>query len=815
MIFTVIIISIITGWAATYIIRFLARRYEVGAYPDERMVHKGFVPIMGGIGIFTGFFIGLLTGVLFLQENAGAFFSEYWGILAGSFLVFLTGIYDDIRGMNAPQKFLMQFIAVSIIIMCGCSIQTIALPFIDISIDLGILAIPFTYLWIIGISNAVNLLDGLDGLAGGVCLVVSVVFAIYGIEFQNEAILLMSVALAGSLIGFLRFNIHPASIFMGDTGSLFLGFFLASLSIKAFETGIGELNIIIPILALAIPIGDTSIAFFRRLNQGHHPFKPDKDHLHHRLMYLGLTHTQTVYTIHMAAILFGLAAYSVGHQAPLFAILIISITLISVLAGLKRIGYLEAKRIRIIMGDKAPINFQSAPAPISLRRLFHKLLLLLSDIIMINLTLYITWLIRFHFQIVPAEKTLSLEDISLINSPVPLVLTFTWIVIFVLNDLYKMNWDVSRFDQVLRVTKTILFGIIVLFLITLDLENPFSEGRIVVAIYAAILIFLINTGRLLLIFIEKAFKILEYRPHPSLLVGTNEKVRKLLKEIGKNPHFLYDMVGYVSKENVNKPFYSLQPLGTYNDIPDLIRQHGITEVIIAGVERSRDEILQIVATADQANVAFKIIPQMYDVISGHKTEEIIGHPLLRLFPSRMHLWQWTLKRTFDIISSTLFIIISIPLAFLIFILQLMSDIHPPMKIINTVGKNGNVFGLLVLNTSSISGKENRLGNLLRRTRFYKFPSLINVLMGKMSIVGPRPETVSDVEHLSEKIKFYNRRFQVRPGLTGWAQVKYRYDDSVKTRREQFKQDLFYLENISLMFDLRIILRSMKIFLFGR
>ena len=205
-----------------------------------------------------------------------------------------------------------------------------------------------------------------------------------------------------------------------------------------------------------------------------------------------------------------------------------------------------------------------------------------------------------------------------------------------------------------------------------------------------------------------------------------------------------------------------------------------------------------------------------DAVSGLKTEEVIGHPLIRLFPESMKLWQWSLKRLFDLTFALFLLIVLLPLFLLIMILQLLSGIYPVFEIVNCVGKYGRVFGLLNFATENPkTGKQPLIGKILYRTRLYKLPALINILLGKMSFVGPRPEKVEVVEKLRRKIKFYNRRFQVRPGLTGWAQVKYRYEEALKFKRDQLKQDLFYLENMSLSFDFRILLRSMLIFLGGK
>jgi len=215
---------------------------------------------------------------------------------------------------------------------------------------------------------------------------------------------------------------------------------------------------------------------------------------------------------------------------------------------------------------------------------------------------------------------------------------------------------------------------------------------------------------------------------------------------------------------------------------------------------------------ENMKVIFKIIPQFYDVVSGHKTEEVIGHPLIRLFPDHMHLWQWIVKRLIDIFGSLFLIIALLPFAILFYLLLLIFGVNPSLQITNVVGKNGRIFGMLNYN---VNKRKTWIQHFLYSTQMYKFPELINILLGKMSFVGPRPEIPEHVENIKEKIRFYNRRFQIRPGLTGWAQVKYRYDESLKSIREQYKSDLFYLENMSLTFDLRILMRSLYILLFKR
>jgi lipopolysaccharide/colanic/teichoic acid biosynthesis glycosyltransferase len=322
-----------------------------------------------------------------------------------------------------------------------------------------------------------------------------------------------------------------------------------------------------------------------------------------------------------------------------------------------------------------------------------------------------------------------------------------------------------------------------------------------------ILMFVVILIRLTIIQIEKKFSILEYAPHNTLLVGMSRNARKAIKDIRKNPHLLYDLKGYISRTPEQQALENLPYLGRYDDMPEIIRRYGIEEIIIGINERSRDEILKIVAYGENMRVAFKIVPQMYDVISGHKTKEMVDHPLIRLFPDQMRPWQWLFKRAIDILVALIGMLFLTPLISIAVVMQVSSGIYPFFVIENKIGKQGKVFGQLLLNYKD---RRKGVGKFLYQTYIYKLPQVINLLLGQVSLVGPRPESPEIVEDLRKRIKFYNRRFLVRPGITGWTQVRYRYTESLKQLKEQFKQDIFYLENMSLLFDFQIMVRSIML-----
>jgi UDP-GlcNAc:undecaprenyl-phosphate GlcNAc-1-phosphate transferase len=804
-IFLIFLFSVLASLIVTRCVRKIAIKYKIGSLPNQRKIHVGFIPHMGGLGIYFGGIAGILAALLLTDNYRDIFDEKYLAIGIAATIMLLTGVYDDLKGLHARAKFMFQFIAATIVIASGCVIDRIVNPFGE-PIELHRLSIPVTYLWLIGVTNAVNLLDGLDGLAGGISFIALATFGIVAYQTGEAVIFLLALVFMGSILGFLRYNYHPASIFMGDTGSLFLGFFISVISIQGLRATDGNIPLLIPLIALAVPIGDTLLAFFRRINQGKHPFSADMDHLHHRLIFLGLTHKQAVHILFIFSFLFGMTAYLITLEKTIYGVFSLLVVFIIALISLKRFGYLEAKKIKTYLGDRSIITVKQEMAPLSMRRFWHKFFLFLSDILSIHLAIVVTLWFRDLYAYNAHEM------LYYFVRGASLVISVFYLIVFALNGLYNMRWDVARFDQVMRVSRSILFGSLLIFIATLDPEQIFSLGRLSILPFTLSMLLFVNWGRLTLIWVEKKWSILEYAPHHTLLIGATDNAIKIVKEIRSNPHLLYHIVGVVNKEPVKRDLFDLKYLGDYRKIGQLIRQFGVEEVIIA-INETRDEILNIVAQGENMGVSFKIIPEMYDVISGHKTEEIIGHPLIKLFPEHMKPWQWITKRMIDTITALIALIIFSPLALLILASQFIRGIHPPLNVLDRIGRNGKIFGLLVFNTD----KENiLLTKILKQTGAYKLPHLINLLFGSMTLVGPKTISLETYHQIHPEIKFYNRRFMIRPGITGWSQLKNKNQvKTIKEFGEEFKQDLFYLENMSLTLDMRILIRSVVKRLFNR
>ena len=284
------IISIVTGTILTpLVVRRNPRTVSAWSHCcalSSRKIHGRPIPRLGGIAIVLAFYAPL-TGLLLLHAGVNEIFlaerDHVVGLFAGGLAIALLGVYDDLRGSGAGRKFLVQFDVAGFMYWLGYRIEDIANPF-GSELHLGWASLPFTLFWIVGVINAMNLIDGLDGLAGGVALVAVVTTFLISLQRGHPLMVLFSSALAGSILGFLFYNFNPATIFMGDTGSMFLGFVLSTSAIQTNQKSSTAVAVLIPGIALGLPIMDTLLAMARRALRGRPVFQADKEHIHHRLL---------------------------------------------------------------------------------------------------------------------------------------------------------------------------------------------------------------------------------------------------------------------------------------------------------------------------------------------------------------------------------------------------------------------------------------------------------------------------------------------------------------------------------------------------
>jgi UDP-GlcNAc:undecaprenyl-phosphate GlcNAc-1-phosphate transferase len=314
---------------------------------SSRKVHARPIPRLGGIGIVGGFFAPLCA--LFLVDSAvgnqfRAQTALVWGLFGGGLGVAVLGLYDDLRGAGAKLKFSVQLALALGLYALGFRIELIANPF-GPPVPLGMLSLPFTVLWVVGVINALNLIDGLDGLAGGVAFFGVGTNFILALSRGDVLLCLVMAALAGAILGFLVFNFNPASIFMGDTGSMFLGVVLAAVSIKTSAKSGTAVAMLVPVMSLGLPIMDTLLAMVRRTVLGRPMFSADKEHIHHRMMSrLVLSHRSAVLVLYGLCALFTLTALGLHWANTAQSAMLLTGMAVVVAVLMRKLGYLDLRR---------------------------------------------------------------------------------------------------------------------------------------------------------------------------------------------------------------------------------------------------------------------------------------------------------------------------------------------------------------------------------------------------------------------------------------------------------------------------------------
>lgn len=314
-----LIFAMLVSFVTTPAVKSLAHKVGAVDVPkDDRRMHNRPMARMGGLAIFLGF---ILSTLLFVNLTP-----QVRGMLLGGVIIVVLGILDDIYALPAVPKFLVQIVAALVAVCHGNVIQVLSNP--NVFSDnpywvLGSLSIPITVIWIVAITNAVNLIDGLDGLAVGVAAISAMTMLVIAMMVSEGIVAILMAALAGSCIGFMPYNLNPAKLFMGDTGSTFLGYILATMSIQGLFKFYTIISFAVPFLLLGLPIFDICFAVFRRLSKGQNPMSPDRSHVHHRLIDMGCNQKQAVAILYLISAILGLSAVVLTTSGELKAMVLL------------------------------------------------------------------------------------------------------------------------------------------------------------------------------------------------------------------------------------------------------------------------------------------------------------------------------------------------------------------------------------------------------------------------------------------------------------------------------------------------------------
>ncbi len=431
--------------------------------------------------------------------------------------------------------------------------------------------------------------------------------------------------------------------------------------------------------------------------------------------------------------------------------------------------------------------------------------------------------------------------------PKVVVISLFWLFLFLFFGLYRERYADSRFDELVSIVKVSTVGVLVLtFLIFIE-SLLGAAGRQGILFYWWVQVSLVSLGRIGVRSVQKLMILRGHGLHRALIVGWSDEIERLYEDVARYPEAGLNIVGAIrlqpngavaptfeeaSAEGDGANVVTAAPTVAYtiNDLPRLIDELAVQDVLIALGSGDQQPLMDVLRLCDGKAVSLKLVPSFYTIIGGMaRTEHIYGLPLIEVLPEPMPAWEQSTKRLIDVLVALVVLAVGLPMWMTLGVLVRFTSPGPAIYRQRRVGQHGKAFTMLKYRTmrqdaeaqtGPVWATENDprytpLGRWLRKTRLDEVPQLWNVLKGEMSLVGPRPERPYFVDKLAAEIPLYSRRHRVKPGITGWAQVKWRYDTSLEDVRQKVKYDLFYIENMSLRMDFKILLRTIRTALSGQ
>ncbi len=433
----------------------------------------------------------------------------------------------------------------------------------------------------------------------------------------------------------------------------------------------------------------------------------------------------------------------------------------------------------------------------------EKTLLFLSDFLTINLCFWVWAKLRARV----GYFTEPIPEQLLLNA---LVLFLFWFLLFIFYGRYRSGHVHSRVDEVIDTGKTISLGVLVIFLLTFDLQEdlgaPLQLSRLMLLSYWLLMILLVSSGRLVLRTFQRTLLEAGLGARNVLIIGWGHKARGVFDEIRQFPALGYQVTGFIAAEKFES-YKGVPRLGEIAALPEIIAREDVHDLIIAFENDARADAMRVVESCEGLAVQIKIVPDLYDALLGQvRSHQLYGLPLIEIMRASMPAWERRAKRAFDLAVAALALIFLLPFATL---LAGALWLHSRRRVITSetrLGKGGKSFSYFQFNFNAQSHPAGKgLLPFFSAMGWHKMPCLLNVLRGDLSLVGPRATTLAEATRCKQEVPFYARRWRVQPGLTGWAQIKAEKNSAQTNLQRDLQHDFFYIENMSLRMDLKILL----------
>ncbi len=557
------------------------------AHPNGDRWHKKETALFGGIAIFISF---IIPYVIFVKPDIEAI-----GILLCGTIIFALGVFDDIKRIKPYTKLIGQIVIASLLVSFGVSIKII--PY-------RIVSMPLTILWMVAIVNSFNLLDNMDGLSTGIAAIVTGILFLCAVFNGNILLASTALILAGSLLGFLRYNFNPAKIFMGDCGSMFIGFMLGAITLQGSWKESTHLVMIlaIPVLVLAVPIFDTTFVTLARGISARKIFQGGKDHISHRMVVLGLSEKNTVLVLYFIGLFFGGISVLSMFVAPIITLMLVLVAAVSLIYFATFLG-----KVKVYSDDKAKTLKKKNGNVVLGGALMHKrrMLEVAIDFILICVAYVSAYLLRF-------EGVLSHTNQELIVRSLPVILIIKYIVFFKFG-LYRGIWRYVSVPDLIDIFKAVLTASLFSAVAVLFMWRFHGFSRAVFIIDWLLLFMLISGARILERIYKEIFDQVRLGDKKVLIYGAGDAGEIVLREIRNNKALGYKPVGFLDddEEKLGRRIHNVSVLGSKTDMARLIKQKEVGEIIIAIPDLPKDIFEDTVSICRSLDVSCK---KMHDIL---------------------------------------------------------------------------------------------------------------------------------------------------------------------------------------------------------
>lgn len=563
----------------TPVVRGIAIRTGRVVKPREDRWHRSPTPVLGGTAIVCAY-TAMHLGTVGLDP-------QYLGLVGCGLLVFALGLYDDLRGLAPQAKFIGQIAVAGILIASGTMVKIVPWP---------VVAYPLTFLWLVGMTNAFNLIDNIDGLSAGIAAISSIALCLFSFEGGNGAVGLLSLALAGACIGFLFYNFNPAKIFMGDCGSMFLGFMLAALSLSGTWRHASSLfvTLLAPVLMLSIPIFDTAFVTITRTLRGQPVSQGGRDHLSHRLVLLGFSERTTVLILYVLSGMCALAALFFNTLSPLVFLAVAFLFCTGLFYFCVYLGVARAARSPDILRQEA--GRQAHALRVNLQRFVE----IFIDLAIVAVAYVLAYAIRF-------ESSMPELQLAYCIRTLPLVMVVK-ITVFHLFGLYRTIWRHVGVRDFINILKAVLVSSALIVAAVFMYARFEFFSRTVFVIDAMLCLLLVSGAHFSLRILREYLESRPRRGRLVLLIGAGDAGEMALREIRNNPALKFQVAGFLDDDPFKhkRKIHDVKVLGAIADIAVVADKTGAREALITIPSLSSEGLERIFTTCREAGVACSV-----------------------------------------------------------------------------------------------------------------------------------------------------------------------------------------------------------------